>query len=134
MEEDKLKCIFCKKAHDKIKLFNEDTFKKCEIVLKQRIIHNLKFGDVLLPDVLFDNGFHRKCYKHFTALPKKCYSAVQDKQKNATEQNLSNIVESTSFASTSSIPSNPTSNNDPCPASTSSQQNNSTVSDSDVQM
>ena len=42
MEEEKLKCTFCKQSHDKLILFTDDTFKKCKQVLKQRVIHNLK--------------------------------------------------------------------------------------------
>ena len=69
MEEEKLKCTFCKKSHDKLILFSEEILKKCKNILKQRIIHNLKFKDVLLPDDLHDSGYHRECYKNFTALP-----------------------------------------------------------------
>lgn len=87
MEEDKLKCTFCKQSHDKLILFSEETLKKCKNVLKQRIIHTLKFKDVVLLDDLYDNGYHRECYKNFTALPNKYFSAIPEKPKNAKKKN-----------------------------------------------
>lgn len=137
MEEKKIKCAFCKNTHDKLILFSQETFKKCKNILKQRIIHNLKFKDVLLPDDLYDSGYHRQCYKCFTGLAKKYYSVTPEKPKNAKKKSSSIIVEntsiaSTSIASTSSLPSNPITNTDPCIPSTSSQPSNSTVLDSNI--
>lgn len=83
MEEEKLKCLFCKQHHDKLKLFTEETFKKCKQVLKQRVLHNLKFKDLVFPEDLYDNGYHRECYKNFTALPKRYYSATSENPKIA---------------------------------------------------
>lgn len=80
--ESSMKCIFCKKSRDKINLFSIETLKKCQTILKHRIIHNLKFKDVVLPDDLYESGYHRECYKCFTALPKKYYSAISEKSKN----------------------------------------------------
>jgi hypothetical protein len=80
--EPSLKCVFCKKSHDKIILFSIETLKKCQTILKQRTIHNLKFKDVFLPDDLYEKGYHRECYKCFTVLPKKYYSPISEKQKN----------------------------------------------------
>lgn len=79
-EEQKLKCTFCNKSNDKLMLFSWETLNKSKIILKQRIIHNLKYKEVLLPmpDDLYDSAYHRECYKSFTALPKKYYSDIPD--------------------------------------------------------
>ncbi|KAK9886263.1 hypothetical protein WA026_015774 [Henosepilachna vigintioctopunctata] len=130
-EEAKLKCTFLK-SHDKLISFTEEIFKKCEIVLQHRVTHNLKFKDVVLPKDLYDNGYHRECYKNFTALPKKYYSAIPGKSKNSKNKSLPSIVDKPFAASTSSLPCNTSTNSDPSTASTSSEQNNSTAPDSDL--
>ncbi|KAK0179363.1 hypothetical protein PV327_005121 [Microctonus hyperodae] len=107
-----LTCIFCKQSHDKIILFSNETFKKCSSILKQRKIHNLKFKDVVLPDDLYDSGYHRECYKSFTALPRKYYAPISEKQKNDQKTNSSGTVSNNSVASTSTSSSIDGTNND----------------------
>lgn len=51
----------------------DETLKKCQVILKQRKILNLKYKDVVLPVELFESGYHRHCYKSFTGLMKKYY-------------------------------------------------------------
>lgn len=130
-ESGKLKCVFCEKSHEKLILFTEETFKKCKTVLQHRVTHNLKFKDVVLPEDLYVNGYHRECYKNFTALSKRYYPAIPEKTKKSKNKNLPSIVDKPFVASTSSLPSNTNTNSDPSIASTSSEQNNSTVPDSD---
>ncbi|CAH2089018.1 unnamed protein product [Euphydryas editha] len=86
MEEEKSKCIFCKQHHGKLKLFTEESFKKCKQVLKQRALHNLKFKDLVFPEDLYDYGYHRECYKNFTALPTRHYIELfNEKVENSKE-------------------------------------------------
>lgn len=66
-------CVFCKYSDENLILFTEETLKKCRVVLKHRIEHNLKFKDVVLPGDLFESDYHRQCYKSLTGLNKKYY-------------------------------------------------------------
>lgn len=115
-----LNCVFCKKCNENLSLFTEETLKKCQIILKQRKKHNLKFKDVVLPVELFESGYHTECYSSFTGLMKKYYSekSVTAQKRTQTENSL-NITENTSTASTSS-PLTISIVEDPSTASTSS--------------
>ncbi|CAB3246039.1 unnamed protein product [Arctia plantaginis] len=131
-EPAKLTCTFCEKSSDKLILFTEITLKKCKIILQQRVTHNLKLKDVVLPEDLYDKGYHRECYKNFTALPKKYYSEIPEKTKISKNKSSPSIVDKPFVASTSILPSSTSTNSDPSTASTSTEQNNSTVADSDL--
>lgn len=129
-----MECTFCKKTHDQLVLFSNDTLKKSKLVLKQRLIHNLKYKDVVLPipDDLYESGYHRECYKSFTALPKKYYSASPLKSKNNRKKNSSSVVDNPSVASTSNVQNNSIINTDPCIPSTSGQESNSIFPRSEI--
>lgn len=97
-------CVFCKYSDENLILFTEETLKKCRVVLKHRIEHNLKFKDVVLPGDLFESGYHRQCYKSFTGLNKKYYLPKNEpiKKSTSTEKSL-NIVENSSVESSTTV-------------------------------
>ena len=69
-----LKCAFCTLQNDEnVHLFSEETLNKCQSILRLRKVHNLKYKNVILPREIYDSGYHRTCYKTFTALKKKFY-------------------------------------------------------------
>lgn len=99
-----LNCVFCKNSDVNLILFTEETFKKCLVVLKHRIEHNLKFKDVVLPGDLFESGYHRQCYKSFTGLNKKYYLPKNKsiEKSTSTEKSL-NIAENLSVESSTTV-------------------------------
>ncbi|KAK0180696.1 hypothetical protein PV327_003054 [Microctonus hyperodae] len=100
-----LKCVFCNSSDTNLILFTKETLKKCRVILKHRKEHNLKFKDVILPVDLYDNGYHRNCYKSFTGLMKKYYLPKSDVQ--STQLKSSNLKPSPTFTSipnTNTIP------------------------------
>lgn len=80
---DNLKCVICASEKDeKVLLFSEETLKKCQRILDLRKHHNLKYKDVILPSDLYDCGYHRSCYRVFTALKTKFYETKDTKIKD----------------------------------------------------
>lgn len=80
---DNLKCVICASEKDeKVLLFSEETLKKCQRILDLRKHHNLKYKDVILPSDLYDCGYHRSCYRVFTALKTKFYEMKDTKKKD----------------------------------------------------
>lgn len=67
-------CFVCKKSGEDLVIFSEETFKKCQTILKLRKIHNLKYKNIILPGEYIDNRYHRSCYKAFTGLMKNYFS------------------------------------------------------------
>lgn len=80
-----LNCAICNKkiSDEKVILFNEETFKKCNDVLKARKGNNLKYKDIILPSNVgvSADGYHMKCYRNFTALKAKYYDKQQKPAK-----------------------------------------------------
>ena len=68
-------CCLHKKEADvysgSIVLFNSNSLKKCQSILKARQIQNLKYSDIKLP-VTIDSamGFHMTCYRRFVVFLK----------------------------------------------------------------
>ena len=80
--EDVLVCFVCQKRDDKIILFSEEFFRKCQIILEIRKKNNLKYKDITLPDEYVTSGYHRNCYKAFTGLMKKYYASESFSSKS----------------------------------------------------
>ncbi|CAH2103950.1 unnamed protein product [Euphydryas editha] len=97
-------CVFCKDSDVSLILFAQETLKRCQVILKHRKEHNLKFKDVVLPGDLFESGYHRQCYKSFTGLNKK-YFLPKSKSiiKSNSEEKLSNITENSSVESSTTV-------------------------------
>ncbi|KAK0171431.1 hypothetical protein PV327_011322, partial [Microctonus hyperodae] len=97
----KLSCVFCNENSDEnVNIFSEETFQKCKNIFRLQKSHNLKYSDVILPREYFDRGYHRKCYKAFTALKKNDYDAPKSK-KIITSQCSSQSIEDSLQQSTS---------------------------------
>lgn len=89
---DQLRCVFCNSnSHESVNIFSEETFQKCQKILRLRKIHNLKYSDVILPREYLDSGYHRNCYKTFTAL-KKIYYNTETSKKIQTSQSPSQSI------------------------------------------
>ena len=70
-------CVFCSVKNNKIKLFVENTLKKCHELLKIRKLHKLDQIDVVLPEKINKfEGYHSTCYAKFTAVSKKYRESV----------------------------------------------------------
>lgn len=80
---DNLKCVICaSEQEEKVLLFSEETLKKCRRILDLRKHHNLKYKDVILPSDLYDCGYHRSCYRLFTALKSMFHEKKDTKIKD----------------------------------------------------
>lgn len=84
-------CAFCGSSDENLILFSDDTLKKCRNILLARKKHNLKHKDVVLPVDSLESGYHRQCYKSFTALMKKYMSQTSQTQVESTEPQPSSI-------------------------------------------
>ncbi|XP_053949368.1 uncharacterized protein LOC128857645 [Anastrepha ludens] len=67
------KCVFnCSMISEKIIIFEEDKLKKCQHISKVRIAFDLKYSDIVLPEIVDGvSGYHRLCYKAFTSIQNK---------------------------------------------------------------
>lgn len=98
-DKEKVKCVFCATAKtEKLLIFSKAIMEKCVKILRLRKLHNLKYNDIILPEEIFDSGYHSSCYKAFTALKKKFFSTDADKKvllqntsSSATEQPSTSI-------------------------------------------
>ncbi|KAK9876484.1 hypothetical protein WA026_012796 [Henosepilachna vigintioctopunctata] len=96
---DNLKCVICASEQDKkVLLFSEETLKKCRCVLDLRKHHNLKYKDVILPSDLYDCGYHRSCYRVFTAIKLKFYEKKGTKIKDVASVSQSNTLSTESLS------------------------------------
>ena len=100
-----LKCVFCKCSDINLIMFTEEMLKKCQVILKHRKEHNLKFKDVVLPVDLFESGYHRQCFKPFTGLMEKYYLPKSKSiEKSIVNEKSPNITDpSTACSSTSEL-------------------------------
>ena len=72
MSDGNRKCVFCENQSEKILLFSEEKLNKCGKILYSRVKFNLKYKNVKLPDCVNDtDGYHTRCYSHFTSLMAK---------------------------------------------------------------
>ena len=65
-----------------IALFNSNSLKKCQSILRARQIQNLKYSDVKLP-VSIDSamGYYMTCYRRFVALSKVQRGKMEEAEK-----------------------------------------------------
>lgn len=80
-------CIFCWDESGEIKIYNEESIKECEAVLKVRKKYKLADKDMVFPKKheVDWQGYHTKCFKRFTTLKKKYRSAL-DSSKPSTSK------------------------------------------------
>ena len=78
-----------------IVLFNSNSLKKCQSILKARQIQNLKYSDVKLP-VSIDSamGYHMTCYRRFVALSKVQRGKMEEAEKLEGQSCGSNVQNS----------------------------------------
>ncbi|KAK0174239.1 hypothetical protein PV327_011124, partial [Microctonus hyperodae] len=81
-----LNCAFCNlNSEENVNIFSEENFRKCQTILRLRKLHNLKYSDVILPREYLDSGYHRSCYKTFTALKKIYYDTTKSKKQDTSQ-------------------------------------------------
>ena len=65
-----------------IVLFNSNSLKKCQSILKARQTQNLKYSDVKLPvSVGSAMGYHMTCYRKFVVLSKVQRGKMEEAEK-----------------------------------------------------
>ena len=75
-----------------ILLFNNESLKKCKIVLKIRQDANLKYSNVTLPEAVnLKDGYHLQCYKKFSALSKCHREKMKQMQEAENELEIETI-------------------------------------------
>lgn len=95
MDENVVECVFCHKSSGSVIMFLEQTLKKCKDILKLRQKYKLKYKDVVLPGEEMEGGYHRECYKTFTALM-KIYNENSDVTPKASTDRSTSSLPSTS--------------------------------------
>ncbi|GFW45370.1 uncharacterized protein TNCV_4734771 [Trichonephila clavipes] len=102
-EINKVQCVFCTISKtEKLLIFSKETLVKCRNILRLRKLHNLKYNDIILPEDIFDAGYHSSCYKTFTALKKKNFLADANKEIPL-QSTSSSAIEQPSTSANSSI-------------------------------
>lgn len=70
-------CVFCFKKSPPLTTFSKSLLEKCKNILKIRKNNDLSMKDAKVPvEINNVQKYHLKCYRLFTALPKKYRSNV----------------------------------------------------------
>lgn len=86
----KLKCVFCAKIKDdEVRLFSEDTLKKCRFILRQRKLYKLKYQNTVLRNDIYESGYHSSCYSSFIALKKNFFETSKNIDLSNNQQSTS---------------------------------------------